>query len=128
MKKFIQKLCVYLLGEDHQTYQLSELRVDLVRDNLKILKEVRRCKQSGGLIGIYSRMLGSGMCLTRVEDICEFGKETVVILNPLEVMGFMPEKNSIPLSEIRFVCPFNQVYEEAIPGVFPRREEEVFAM
>lgn len=114
MKKLIERLGVLILGEAHVKLQLRELRVQFIRNKNAILKQIKLCRKSGGLIGVYSDELGKGMFLTTVDHIHSINDEVLVVFKPYDVSGDFLEKTSVPLKDISGICPFNQIYEEPI--------------
>lgn len=114
MNKLLEQIGVFLLGEEQIKFQLRELQVQFIRNQKAMLTQIKLCKKSHGLIGVYSPLLGKGMFLTTVDDIRFIDDEVLVIFKPYEVIGDMPEKTSIPFSAITCICPFNQLYSEPV--------------
>jgi hypothetical protein len=119
MLKLIEKVGEFLLGpeeaDDNSTgkVELRELEVKFIKTQKQILHHIRLCKKSGGLIGVYSDVLGRGMFLTTVEDIeeDELGG-TVIFFKPYDMSGRILQRSTVSLKEISALCPFNQMYVE----------------
>ena len=85
--------------------------LDFVKNRKAILKELVLSKQSGKLIGVYSRALGEGMFLTCVEAIISHGKDESIVFNRYDMSGHLLARTRIPLDEIHMVCPFNKTFQ-----------------
>jgi hypothetical protein len=84
---------------------------DFIKTRKGILKELVVSKQSGRLLGVYSRALGEGMFLTAVEAIVSHGKEELIVFNRHDMSGHLLARTRIPLDEIHMVCPFNKIFQ-----------------
>jgi hypothetical protein len=107
MKKLLEHLNAILAGEQERFLELRELKLCFVKKEKEILRTIQLCKKSGGLIGIYSPMLGNGMFLCSVLQILQ---DKTLVLRPIDPNGKMLSKTLIDLSEVTCICPFNQVY------------------
>jgi hypothetical protein len=105
MKKLFEHLNSILA--DDEVLELRELKLGFVRKEKEILRIIQLCKKSGGVIGIYSPVLGNGMFLCSVQQILQ-GK--TLVLRPVDPNGKILSKTLIDLSEVTCICPFNQVY------------------
>jgi hypothetical protein len=118
MTRIIEKFGRLLLGpelitgENSDTLELRQLEVTFITSQKQILKHIRLCKQSGGLIGIYSKSLGKGMFLTTVEDMEEKDSDVSLVLKPIDMSGEKLTRSVLSLKEISAICPFNQMYYE----------------
>jgi hypothetical protein len=84
-----------------------------VKTNPEISELLIESQTTGTLIGVYSPMLGEGMFLTRVESICMENTQNkkIVVLNRYDMSGHILATTRVALSDIRTVCPFNQIYK-----------------
>jgi hypothetical protein len=118
MSKILEKFGRLFLGEDvvdgpsSEKLELRQLEVNFLTSKKKILNHIRLCKQSGGLIGVYSERLGDGMFLTTVEEMHEKGNDISVTLKPIDMSGTRLKKSVLSIKEITSICPFNQMYFE----------------
>jgi hypothetical protein len=64
----------------------------------------------GKVIGIYCPALGEGMFLTGVDDILTVESEEIIVLKPYDMNGILLHRNTISITEIRSVCPFDSFY------------------
>ncbi|MBT1700375.1 hypothetical protein KK083_26040 [Fulvivirgaceae bacterium PWU4] len=87
--------------------------LDFVKNRKAILKELVLSKQSGKLIGVYSRALGEGMFLTGVEAILSHGdgKDELIVFNRYDMSGHLLARTKVSLNEIHMVCPFNKTFQ-----------------
>lgn len=90
---------------------LDYIPIDFVKTKKGILKELVLSKQSGKLVGVYSRALGEGMFLTAVEAIESHGKEALIVFCRYDMSGHMLARTRVSLDEIHMVCPFNKVFK-----------------
>ena len=111
MKNFLEKLGALLIGEEPIKLQLRELQVQFIRNRNAILQQIKLCRKSGGLIGVYSDELGKGMFLTTVDHIHSIDDEVLIVFKPYDVNGDFLQRTSLPLKDISGICPFNQIYE-----------------
>jgi hypothetical protein len=90
---------------------------DYLPPALKIFKQRRAIREAlaesrdtGKVIGIYSPVLGDGMFLTCVDEIYSQEKEEIVVLKPYDMNGVLLVRNTLSLSEIKSICPFESFY------------------
>ena len=114
MKKFLETLGDIFLGENQTGLELRELQIQFICDKETILKHIRLCKKSRGLIGVYSDQLGKGMFLAAIEHILPIENDVLVILKPYGASMDFDKKTSLPLNDISRICPFNQIYSEPV--------------
>jgi hypothetical protein len=103
-----------------ETYtQTKSSGLSFIKTNPEIFDLLTQSKATGALIGVYSPRLGEGMFLTRVESIHmeTMHKEKIVVLNRYDMSGHILATTRVALSEIRTVCPFNQVYKNPAMSV-----------
>lgn len=84
---------------------------DFVKTKKNIVRELMLSKESGNVVGIYCKALGSGMFLTCVEDL----KSDIVVLHRYEMSGQKLATNTIYLDEIQFVLPFSKAFRNPAP-------------
>lgn len=111
MKKLLEQLNAILMGEQERVLELRELKLGFERKEKEILRSIQLCKKSGGVIGIYSPVLGSGMILCSILQILH---DRTLVLRPIDPLGKMVSKTLLDISEVTCVCPFNQVYRQAV--------------
>ena len=117
MKQLLEKLSDLFLGEQQAKLELRELHVQFIRKEKAILKQVKLCKESGGLIGVYSPVLGEGMFLTTVDEIHIQHDDTRIDFKPYDISGKFLDKTSLSIKDISCICPFNQIYSESFQQV-----------
>src|SRR5688500_19202003 len=108
MKNFAQKIRSLISPKDESIDQIPYTPYDFVKTKKNILKELIISRQSGKLLGVYSRALGEGMFLTGVEDIEKHGKDEVIVFNRYDMSGYILSRTRVSLEEIHMVCPFSQ--------------------
>jgi hypothetical protein len=110
MKKLIEQLNTLLIGEQERSLELRELKLGFIRKEKEILHSIQLCKKSGGIIGMYSPVLGKGMILCTVLQILQ---DNTVVIRPIDPNVSITSKTLINLSEVTCICPFNQLYSPA---------------
>src|SRR5687768_16730523 len=113
MKSFAEKIKSLVLSKEERREQ-QYTPFDFVKTRKAVLKELIISKQSGNLLGLYSKALGEGMFLTGVEDIEQHGKEVVIVFSRYDMSGNILSRTRLSLGEIQMVCPFNQTYRHPI--------------
>lgn len=103
-----------LVGKKNGTDLLDFTPFDFVKSKKGILKEILISKQTGKLLGVYSRALGEGMFLTGVEDIESHGRNEVIVFNRYDMSGHILARTRVELDEIQTVCPFNKAFQNPI--------------
>ena len=121
MNRKIEKVFEFLfgpeiLGSQPEKLELREMEVKIITTGKPMLEQLELCRRSGGLIGVYSPLLGRGMFLTAVEDIDRSSEGVRVVFKPYDMNGNFLERSTLLVREISGICPFNQVYVE--PRVF----------
>jgi hypothetical protein len=114
MKNFAEKIKSLVSGKNESPGQQGHAPFDFVKSKKGILKELVISKQSGNLLGVYSRALGEGMFLTGVKDIEQHGKEEVVVFNRYDMSGHILSRTRISIEEIQMVCPFNRTFKDPV--------------
>ena len=110
MKKLLEQLNAILIGEQEQRpLELRELKITFEKKDREILRSIKLCKKSGGVIGIYSPVLGNGMTLCSVLQIHH---DKTLALQPIDPNGNIVSKILLDLSEVTCICPFNQIYTQ----------------
>jgi hypothetical protein len=88
--------------------------MDFVKTRKGILRELVLSKQTGNLIGVYSRAFGDGMFLTTVQDIEGGSKEEIIAFNQYDMSGIILSRTHLALSEIKMICTFNKTYRNPL--------------
>lgn len=108
---FAEKIKAFVSRQTTETVPSFDYTpLDFVKTRKGILKELVLSKQSGKLIGVYSRVLGEGMFLTRVEAIQPHGKDEQIVFHRYDMSGQMLARTRISVDEIHMVCPFNKMF------------------
>jgi hypothetical protein len=97
------------LGNPRPKCALYEIKIEFVEDKNQILDHAERCKQSRGVLGIYSPSLGKGMILSTVEAIYKLGADTLIELKPYHYKNGLQRATTVSMKEISCICPFNQL-------------------
>ena len=109
-----------LFAQDEQRFVINypgkfELRV--IRTRKEILQELYASKERGKTVGIYSSSLGDGMFVTGIEDVYEWETDTIIVLKPYDLGGFILQRNYLSLSEVKGICPFNCTYQHPLVSI-----------
>jgi hypothetical protein len=91
-------------GAGGSVYEDDDL--DFILHPEAILEAVKRSKDNGTAIGIYSLALGKAMVVTGVEEVVEEGDDIVIVLKKYDMSGHMLNRHLLHLREIISVCPF----------------------
>src|SRR5687768_4612776 len=113
MKNFAEKIRSLISGKN-QSSAILNAPVDFVKTKKGIMKELIISKQSGNLLGVYSRAMGEGMFLVTVEEIEKYGKEEVIVFNRYEMSGYTLSRTRLSIDEIQMVCPFNKSFRTPV--------------
>jgi hypothetical protein len=105
MKNFGEKLRAMVFNSSIPL--IASVPIDFVKTRKGMQKELVISKESGNAVGIYSKALGDGMFLTKVEHIRSDG---VIIFNRYDMSGAILSRHELTLHEIQMVCPINQRY------------------
>jgi hypothetical protein len=84
--------------------------LNFVKNRKAILKELMLSRDTGNLIGVYSRVLGEGMFLTGVDNIEDDHGTEVIIFETYDMSGQILNRTRVSVDEIKMVCPFNSAY------------------
>ncbi|MBT1699547.1 hypothetical protein KK083_21795 [Fulvivirgaceae bacterium PWU4] len=120
---FAEKIKAFVSMQTTETTPYDYTPLDFVKTRKGILKELVLSKQSGKLIGVYSRVLGEGMFLTCVEAIQPHGKDEQIVFHRYDMSGKMLARTRISIDEIHMVCPFNKLFRS--PALDTARADSV---
>jgi hypothetical protein len=81
-----------------------------VKSKKGILKELIASRDSGNLIGIYSKVLGDGMFLVGVNNIETDTSAEIIVFETYEQSGMILNRTRVSIDEIKLVCPFAKRY------------------
>jgi hypothetical protein len=85
-----------------------------IKNRKAILKELTLSRDTGNLIGVYSRALGEGMFLTGVDNIEENHGTEVIVFETYDMSGQILNRTRVSVDEIKMVCPFTSAYVNPI--------------
>lgn len=92
--------------------------LDFVCDSESILSELMRSKVEGNSIAIKSVHLGGDAVVTAVEDIVVQDGQTIVVLKPYDLTGYLLPFYKIDINDItgiyRFSTPFRNPFLDNI--------------
>lgn len=75
-----------------------------------MLKELALAKETGGLIGVYSKSFGEGMFLVGIADIDTDHGIEVIVFETYDQSGSLLSRNRLSIDEIKMVCLLNRKY------------------
>jgi hypothetical protein len=113
MKDFMAKLREGFLNSfDREEFIAPSLRI--IRQRKTIRESLQESRLTGKVVGIYSAVLGEGMFLVCVDDIATLNEGEIITFKPYDMNGVLLVRNTIALTEIRSVCPFESFYIDPI--------------
>src|SRR5262245_48319488 len=86
-------------------YKWDEQIFNLATGAQEILNVIVTSKENGSTIGLRSKTLGEGIFITAIDDIILEDGETIILLKPFDVTGFMLPTNKVKLDAIDAACP-----------------------
>jgi hypothetical protein len=90
--------------------ELDQSGMAFVKSRKTVVSELTSARESGALIGVYSKSLGEGMFLVGVNDVeLDRGAE-VVVFETYEQTGAILNRTRLSIDEIKMVCPLNMRY------------------
>jgi hypothetical protein len=104
----------------------NEKMGDLTRGEQEILKILINSKENGNTIGLCSSVLGEGFFITAVEDIILQDGETIIVIKPFDVTGFVLPTNTLKLASIEAACPLISEYQNPILKNFEKDKSWFF--
>jgi hypothetical protein len=110
MKHFAEKIRSLISSKKNLSENTETTPFDFVKSRKGMLKELIISKQSGTVVGVYSKVLGEGMILTGVQEIDSSGKSEIIVFNRYDISGHILTRTHVALDEIHMVCPFNKPY------------------
>jgi hypothetical protein len=84
---------------------------DFVKSENEILTKLIDSKENGTAIGVNAPGCSADMIITAVEDIVLTEDQTLIILKPYDMTGYMLLNNRINLSEIESVYAFTSTFK-----------------
>lgn len=99
---------------DINFYRWDEQILNLAKSSSEILKIIIESKENGNTIGISSPLLGEGFFITAVEDIILEDGETIILVKPFDVTGFLLPTNHLTLGDIDAACPLISTFKNPV--------------
>jgi hypothetical protein len=84
--------------------------LNFIKSKKAVLKELSLAKDSGLLIGVYSRALGEGMFIVGVSNIETDGPVEVAVFETYDQTGSILNRTRLSIDEIKMVFPFDKKY------------------
>lgn len=86
---------------------------DILKEKKQILREMEFSRNTGNLVGVYSKRIGEGMFLVGVQDIIRNeADDFTIVFHPFDMSGHPLVQPAISLREICMIVPFNNPYRK----------------
>jgi hypothetical protein len=105
---------------------VDEKVFDLAEGEQEILKILINSKEVGNTVGVSSISLGAGFVITAVDDIILEDGETIILLKPFDVTGFVLPTNRLKLQEITAACRLTSEYQNPVLKNFDKTKNWFF--